>query len=130
MNDEENQNEGDLSNSNESLETTSDESSTSGGTQEDNEARRQREAEEAEAAASKAKAEAEKQARLPGEADAKDKENAKKLAKIAEVKTNMRLKAKGFVANKKLGGFVFPGIDPKILRAALRKQKRMSKRKK
>lgn len=38
--------------------------------------------------------------------------------------------AKGFVANKKLGGFVFPGIDPKILKRALRKKKRMSKRKK
>ena len=46
---------------------------------------------------------------------------------MASVKEKMRLKAKGFVANKKLGGFVFPGIDSKVLRKALRKKKRLGK---
>jgi hypothetical protein len=66
---------------------------------------------------------------LPGEAAAKDKANAEKLAKVDAVKEKMRLKAKGFVPNKKLGGFVFPGIDPKIIRKALRKKKRTKKKK-
>ena len=68
----------------------------------------------------KEKAEAEKKARLPGEAAAKDSENAKKLKKMASIKEKMRLKAKGFVPNRKLGGFVFPGISPKIIQQALR----------
>ena len=67
-------------------------------------------------------------ARLPGEADAKDKENAEKLKKIEKAKEHLRLKAKGFAKNKKIG-FVFPGIDPRNLRKALRKKKRLSKRK-
>ena len=69
-----------------------------------------------EQAAAKAKEQAEQKARLPGEAAAKDKANQEKLAKIDEVKTNIRLAQKGFPLNKKLGGFLFPGVNPKLLR--------------
>jgi hypothetical protein len=62
----------------------------------------------------------------PGEAAAKDAENAKKVAKVNSVKEKKRLKAKGFIRNKKIG-FVFPGIDPKQIAAAIKNKKNMKK---